>query len=117
MNLGETIEKKIKEYVREVLSNKKDDCKFNYIATDSIGEVIEKLVILHIRIWMLEDSMQNAKSNDEIAEIKRKLDTCFKIKRPKLVEATNCLIDEAIIKSKSLKEESVKIYKGIDKST
>jgi hypothetical protein len=112
INIGEIIEKTIKEKINKTLKENKN-IEINYIATDSIGEVIEKLSILHIRIWMLEDSMQNVKNDSEIADIKKKLDICFKIKRPKLVEAINCLINDAIVNSKSLKEDSVKIYKGI----
>lgn len=114
MNLGNIIEKEIKEKVDQFLKNESQNKDFIYIATDSIGEVIEKLVILHIRIWMLEDSIDKCKDDSSVAEVKKKLDICFKIKRPKLVQAINCLIDDAINNYKSLKEDSVKIYKGIN---
>lgn len=84
-----------------------------YAASDNIGEVLEKLAILHIRTWHLEDAMQESKSDEELAELKRKVDICFKIKRPKLVAALNAIIDDAIIRGKSLREDSVKLYKGI----
>jgi len=86
----------------------------DYIQTDNIGEVIEKLVILHIRMWMLEDQLGIAKTDEEIASLKKKTDICFKIKRPMYVAAINRLIDAAITSEKSLKEESVKLYKGIN---
>ena len=85
----------------------------DYAASDNIGEILEKLAILHIRTWYLEDAMQAAKSDEELAELKRKVDICFKIKRPKLVAALNAIIDDAIINAKSLREDSVKLYKGI----
>jgi hypothetical protein len=85
------------------------------IETDNIGEVIEKLVILHIRTWMLEDAMAEAKNDSDIANIKKKIDICFKQKRPKLVEAINRMFTNAIILGKELSEDSVKLYKGIDK--
>lgn len=84
-----------------------------YHASDSIGEVLEKLAILHIRTWHLEDAMQEAKTDEELADLKRKVDVCFKIKRPKLVAALNDMIDDAIIRNKSLREDSVKLYKGV----
>ncbi len=84
-----------------------------YAASDSIGEVLEKLAILHIRTWHLEDAMQEAKSDEELADLKRKVDICFKIKRPKLVAALNAIIDDAITHGKSLREDSVKLYKGV----
>lgn len=85
-----------------------------YIATDSLAEVIEKLCILHIRTWHLEDAMQSAKSDAEIADIKRKLDICFKVKRPRFVEAINRMVNDAIVLNRSLAENSVKLYKGLD---
>ena len=84
-----------------------------YHASDSIGEVLEKLAILHIRTWHLEDAMQEAKSDEELADLKRKVDVCFKVKRPKLVAALNAMIDDAIVRNKTLREESVKLYKGV----
>jgi predicted small metal-binding protein len=86
----------------------------DYAASDSIGEVLEKLAILHIRTWHLEDAMQEAKTDAELADLKRKVDICFKVKRPKLVAALNAIIDDAILKSKSLREDSVKLYKGVE---
>ena len=111
--LGEIFEKVIKDTVERVLS-KGTIPDTEYIATDNLGEVIEKLAIIHIRMWMLEDAIQAAKTDDEIAELKRKCDICFKVKRPKFVQAVNVLVDDAIANNKSLREDSVKLYKGID---
>lgn len=110
--VGELIESCIKETVRDTLLQKQLP-EVEYIETDNLGEIVEKLVILHIRTWMLEDAIQVASTNDEIAELKKKIDICFKIKRPKLVQAINLLVDSAIITEKKLSEESVKLYKGI----
>ena len=105
----------IREHVNAIL-NKRDITYIDlpdYAASDSFGEVLEKLAILHIRTWHLEDAMQAAKTDSELADLKRKVDICFKIKRPKLVAALNAMIDDAIIKEKSLREDSVKLYKGL----
>jgi hypothetical protein len=111
-NLGETIEEVIQRTVHGVLSHDgMPDSE--YVATDNLGEIIEKLAIIHIRMWMLEDAIQAAKSDEEIAELKRKCDICFKVKRPKYVQAINLLVDDAIRNSKSLREDSVKLYKGV----
>lgn len=111
--LGETIEDIIKNTVDKILS-KRELPDSDYIATDNLGEIVEKLAIIHIRMWMLEDAIQAATSDTEIAELKRKCDICFKVKRPKFVQAINALVDDAIVNSKSLREDSVKLYKGID---
>jgi len=115
-NLGESIEDIIKRTVDDVLDNTRDYGlpDSNYIATDNLGEVIEKLAIIHIRMWMLEDAIQTATSDTEIAELKRKCDICFKVKRPKYVQAINALVDDAIVNNKSLREDSVKLYKGVN---
>ena len=82
--------------------------------TDTIGEVIEKLCILHIRTWFLEDMAGIAKTDQELANIKRKIDICFKQKRPTYIQAINNMIDQCIRTEKNLSEDSVKIYKGIN---
>jgi hypothetical protein len=111
--LGELIEQIIHDTVHRVLDeDQMPDSE--YIATDNLGEIIEKLAIIHIRMWMLEDAMQAAKSDEELAELKRKVDICFKVKRPKYVQAINLLVDDAIRTKKSLREDSVKLYKGVE---
>lgn len=112
-NVGEKIEDIIKNRVYEILNNSKDvEMPNDIIETDNIGEVIEKLVILHCRMWYLEDAIGLATSDEEVASLKRKIDICFKQKRPKYVEAVNRMIDKSIIEGKSLIEDSVKLYKG-----
>lgn len=110
--LGEAIEDIIKKTVNDVLT-KGEMPDSEYIATDNLGEIIEKLAIIHIRMWMLEDAFQSAKSDEEIADLKRKVDICFKVKRPKYVQAINLLVDDAIRNEKSIREDSVKLYKGL----
>ena len=66
--VGLSIEQAIRQAVKNTLSQRTlPDTE--YVATDNLGEVIEKLVILHIRTWMLEDAIQAAKSDAEIADI------------------------------------------------
>ena len=113
--IGEKIEEIIKNKTFEILNNNKNvELPDNIIETDNIGEVIEKLSILHCRMWYLEDAINDAKTDSEIAELKKKIDICFKNKRPKYVEAINRMIDNSIKTSKSLIEDSVKLYKGVD---
>jgi len=109
---GEVIETCIKQTVDEVLS-KGELPDIEYIETDNLGEVVEKLAILHVRMWMLEDLINVSTTDQELADLKRKIDICFKIKRPKLVQALNLLVDNAIAKNKSLREDSVKVYKSV----
>lgn len=111
--IGEKIEDIIKEVVSKTLEQSKTaDKKVDLIQTDNIGEVIEKLSILHCRMWYLEDAIADAKTDEEVATLKRKIDICFKDKRPRLVEALNIMMNDSIINNKSLVEDSVKHYKG-----
>ena len=113
MKFGESLEKVIQEQVAEVLrQGTNPDLPPDLIATDNIGEVIEKLIIVHIRMWMLEDAVGVAKTDAEVAGLKRKIDICFKQKRPKYVEAVNRMIEEAVKTGCSLVEDSVKHYSG-----
>lgn len=82
------------------------------ITTDNLGEVIEKLCILHIRTWFLEDMVGIASTDEELASLKRKIDICFKQKRPQYIQAINRMVDFSIVNQRSLIEDSVKIYKG-----
>ena len=111
MSFGQELDKFILETVDKILSQSVlPDTE--YIYTDNFGEIVEKLIIIHIRTWMLEDMISEAKTDSELADIKRKIDICFKQKRPKFVEAINLIIDDAIVHAKSIREDSVKIYKG-----
>jgi len=113
--IGEKIEETIKKEVIRVLDQDiKVEMPDDIIETDNLGEVIEKLSILHCRMWYLEDAISAAKSNDEIAELKKKIDICFKVKRPKYVQAINRMVEKSIKTEKSLIEDSVKLYKGYE---
>jgi hypothetical protein len=110
--IGEKIEEIIQNRIKEILNESREvDMPSDIIETDSIGEVIEKLSILHCRMWYLEDAIGLARTDEEIADLKRKIDICFKVKRPKYVEALNRMIDIAIKEGKSLQEDSVKLYR------
>jgi hypothetical protein len=112
--IGEKIEQIIYIKTKELLDNSKDsEMPEDIIETDNLGEVIEKLSILHCRMWSLEDAISDAKSDSEIAELKRKIDICFKIKRPRYVQAINRMVENSIVNGKSLVEDSVKLYKGV----
>jgi hypothetical protein len=113
--IGEKIEDIIKLTTLNILNNGKNvELPKDIIETDNLGEVIEKLSILHCRMWYLEDAISDAKSDSEIAELKRKIDICFKSKRPKYVQAINRMIENSIVNNKSLVEDSVKLYKGVN---
>ena len=113
--IGEKVEDLIKNKTQELLNKSKNvELPEDIIETDNLGEVIEKLSILHCRMWYLEDAISDAKSDSEIAELKRKIDICFKSKRPKYVQAINRMVENSIVNNKSLVEDSVKLYKVVN---
>ena len=114
MDLAKLVDNYIGERVYFWLS-KRQLPDTEYIATDNLGEMIEKLVILHIRTWMLEDLITGNNPDADLADIKRKIDICFKTKRPRLVQAINALVDDAIINKRNIREDSVKLYNGVDR--
>ena len=105
------IDQRIKDTVKSICEKKTLPDNIEFLETDNIGEVIDKLCIMHIRLWMLEDLATPDLSDEEMGKLKRKIDDCFKTRRPKLVAAINKLIEKAVVEGKSLSEESVKIYK------
>ena len=116
MNIENTpadfIEEVIKNRVNSVLGDQKIPDLVELVQTDSVAEVIEKLVILHIRNWMLEDQADITTNKEELILINNKIRQCNKGKRPKLVAALNKLIDHSIRSGESLVENSVKLYSG-----
>jgi hypothetical protein len=111
--IAEKIEEIVKNKVIEILTKDKNvDLPQDIIETDNFGEVVEKLAILHCRMWYLEDAIGSSKDDKEIADLKRKIDICFKVKRPKYVQAINRMIENSIVNGKSMVEDSVKHYRG-----
>ena len=51
---------------------------------------------------MLEDAAQEATTDEELGALKRKIDICFKQKRPRLVQAINRQVSDAIVNRTSL---------------
>ena len=111
-NFGKLFDDSIKTTVNDVLV-KGEIPDIVLSETDNLGEVVEKLCILHIRTWMLEDAAQEATTDEELGALKRKIDICFKQKRPKLVQAINRQVSDAIVNNTSLVEDSFKLYKGV----
>lgn len=112
-DIANVIEQELNRNIKQILNGRQlPELTENLIATDNLAEVIEKLCILHIRTWFLEDMIGVAKTDEEIASLKKKIDICFKQKRPQYLQAINRMFDAAIISGRSLTEDSVKIYKG-----
>lgn len=114
--IGEEIDKYIHEKTKEIL-NKNKFPEYDDVHSDSFSELIDKLIIVHIRLWYLEDSMSEENDPEVLFALKKKADITFKQKRPMLVRA----IDKTIINmcNGSFQQEIVnpKLYKGFNNNT
>ena len=110
---AQTLEALITQYAQDTLNQKSmPELPESIVATDNLAEIIEKLVILHIRTWMLEDAVGETDDAAEVGALKKKIDICFKQKRPQYIQAINALMHEAVTKGRALTEDSVKQYAG-----
>lgn len=84
--------------------------------SDNFAEMLEKYIILHIRMWKIEDACAESNDPREVFDLKRKLDYCFKDRRPKLTKAINQYLDAHINKeyTKRFDDGNVKQYKGFE---
>ncbi len=111
--IGKELDIYINNKVTEILNeNRFPD--YDEIHSDSFSELIDKLIVVHIRLWYLEDSMSTESNPEQITSLKKKADITFKQKRPMLVNA----IDKTIInmcKGKFNPESAnPKLYKGFE---
>jgi hypothetical protein len=118
--IGPTLSSEIEQRVKELLDAHKAGVPLpepiDFIP-DNLGEVAERMMIEHIRAWHIEDSIGEAFARGDDAAVvaaKRKLETCWKVRRPRLLAAFNRLMDDAIVYGRSVVEGSVKIYKGYE---
>lgn len=109
---------KISELLLEEISNRFDKESIDVDGlefSENFAEMLDRFVVLHIRMWKLEDAIANAKNDTEVAELKKKIDFCFKDKRPKLTKAINFFLDSYVDKNhpkKKFSEENIKMYSG-----
>jgi len=111
-SLDRAIKEKIFELLKKDKTGKLNGKECEPIYTDSIGELIEKLIIVHIRAWYLEDCARDSSlSDEERGRIKAKIDINNGIKRPRLIAALNKMLDDACKGKIDLNEGNVKFYK------
>ena len=119
ITFAEKLDKLIDDSIADIISKVKQDngVKLNikYIASETMGQVIEKLLILNIRYWHLEDLAGHLKKGDaKYVEIKRKCEHCFAVEKPRLIETLNTMLKVAVAQGGAdfLEDENIKIYKG-----
>ncbi len=111
--IGIELDNYIKEKVKEILDNTKFP-EYDNIHSDSFSELIDKLIIVHIRLWYLEDTMSIENNPEIIASLKKKADITFKQKRPMLINAMDKTIINMCKGKFNPESENPKIYKGFE---
>ena len=113
MNRLEQISKLLLEEIQERFNKEPlniDGLEFS----ESYPEMLDKFIVQHIRMWKMEDMIGESKDNNEIADLKKKVDYLFKDRRPKLWRAIGLYLDAHISKNHfiPIAEQNVKLYKG-----
>ena len=112
--MGVKIDKYIEEKVKQILDETKFP-EYDDIHSDTFSELIDKLIVTHIRLWYLEDATNAETDPVKIAEFKRKADITFKEKRPMLVKSLDKIIVNMCNGKFKPTVENPKLYKNYEK--
>ncbi len=77
--------------------------------------LIERLVITHVKLFMMEDQVRDSKLTDEqVGAIKRKIDYWNGVQRPRLVEGIGEILAKAVKQGNEelVREPNLKDYKA-----
>ncbi len=111
--IGIELDKYIKDKVKETL-DKSLFPEYDDVHSDSFSELIDKLVVVHIRLWYLEDAMSVEHNPEKMVELKRKADVTFKQKRPMLVKSIDKIITNMCVGKFNPIVENPKLYNGFE---
>lgn len=111
-HIGNIIDKYIELRVGEILKKSKSlEDPGEIIITDTFVEVLEKLIISHIRGWYLEDEARREDISANDRALNRKKEAINNgTRRPRYVEALGKMFQLAIEGKFSLDQDSVKLY-------
>jgi hypothetical protein len=112
--VGSELDKYIQSKVKETLDMTKFP-DYDDIHSDTFSELIDKLIIVHIRLWYLEDATNAETDAEKIAQLKRKADITFKEKRPMLVKSLDKIITNMCNGKFNPTIENPKLYKDYQK--
>jgi len=90
--IGEVINLKIKEQVNIILNKKEVNGERDKPKT--LSDFINALIIVHIKYWQFEDSIEEINNFSTIGRLKQETNSLFKVERPELIK----LIDGTIMK-------------------
>lgn len=91
----------------------KNDCSFNPPVT--LTYALERLAIVHVKLWMLEDQVRNENFTDEqVGVLKRKIDYLNGVVRPRLIAGLGEIFAKAVKENNEewVREPNLKDYKA-----
>jgi hypothetical protein len=109
--IGESLDIFIKNKVTTILDKNKFP-KYDNVYTDTLAELIDKLCIMHVRYWYLEDAMASCNNDEELLHLRKKSESLFKEKRPMLVAGFDKLIIKILKGELNYTPINTKHYKG-----
>jgi hypothetical protein len=89
------------------------DCSFNPPVT--LTYALERLAIVHVKLWMLEDQVRNDNFSDEqIGVLKRRIDHLNGVMRPRLIAGLGEIFAKAVKEGNEdlVREPNLKDYKA-----
>ena len=89
------------------------DCAFNPPVT--LTYALERLAIVHVKLWNLEDQVRNPRFSDEqVGVLKRRIDHLNGVVRPQLVAAIGEIFAKAVQEGNEdlVREPNLKDYKA-----
>lgn len=116
MNFAERFEGLLKDFIRDIMTGPETPDVRDLVATDTLGDVLEKFIVLHVRVWNLEDAAGLAETDEEFIRLQRKINYCFKVIRPRLIYAINMMLAEVIGENRMdyVTDHPVKLYGGFE---
>lgn len=110
-SVGKIIDKYVEKKVNKLLNESKFP-DYDNIVTDTFSELIDKLCIVHIRYWYLEDAMASSTNDEELVTLRKKSESLFKEKRPMLVHGLDKYITLLVNKQINSDPINYKHYKN-----
>lgn len=89
------------------------DCTFNPPVT--LTYALERLAIIHVKLWMLEDQVRNPNLTDAmVGELKRRIDHLNGVMRPRLIAGLGEIFAKAVKEGNEdlVREPNLKDYKA-----
>ena len=111
--------KGVDSYIKEFMASDEfrslveSDCNFNPPVT--LTYALERLAIIHVKLWMLEDQVRNPDFSDaQIGVLKRRIDYLNGVMRPRLIAGLGEIFAKAVKEGNEelVREPNLKDYKA-----